>query len=91
MLDALRSAFPRGLLIVGGDFNTVAGIHEPAIRVMERQFARVACGSSITHRWGWALDHLFASDPSIVQNCTRLRERFGSDHHPLVARVDVHR
>lgn len=90
VLDALRSAFPRGPLIVGGDFNTVAGIHEPAVRVMERQqFARVACGSPITHRWGWALDHLFASDASIVQNCARLRERFGSDHHPLVARVDV--
>lgn len=74
-------------VIVGGDFNTLGGPNEPAIRVMEQRFARIRCGNPITHEWRYSLDHLFASDPSVMQECRRGEKRYGSDHYPLVARV----
>jgi endonuclease/exonuclease/phosphatase family metal-dependent hydrolase len=87
LLDALASAETEGPTIIGGDFNSIGGLGEPAIRRMEDEYARIACGSPITQRWGFALDHVFASDPSILRGCARLDRRYGSDHHPLVARL----
>lgn len=86
-LAAALAVHTAGPVVVGGDFNTVAGPREPAIREMERRLARVSCRSSMTHQWGWSLDYLFASDASMFQECVRHRKRFDSDHYPLVARV----
>jgi endonuclease/exonuclease/phosphatase family metal-dependent hydrolase len=91
LVEALSAIDARSPIIIGGDFNTIGGTREPAIRVMARQFVFIQCGSPITHDWGLSLDYLFASDASIVQDCGRLRQRYGSDHHPLVARVAVSR
>ena len=88
MLAALGSLRRSGPIIVGGDFNTFAGSGEPAIRLMQQRFARIACGSPITHQWGLSLDYLFSTETSIVEDCGRLRNRYGSDHHPLVARLE---
>lgn len=87
LVDGLALMRPGGPIIVGGDFNTIAGAREPAIRRMEQRFGRIECGSPLTHRWGGPLDYLFASDASIVRSCCRAGKRYGSDHHALVARV----
>jgi endonuclease/exonuclease/phosphatase family metal-dependent hydrolase len=87
LVDALSRARASGPVIVAGDFNTLAGVREPAIRTMERGFVRASCGSLITHSWGLPLDHVFASDAGLLSECARFPDRFGSDHHPLIARV----
>ncbi len=87
LIDALTPARAAGPVIVGGDFNTLAGPAEPAIRSMERQFARVSCGSPLTRRWNLQLDYMFATDATLFAECAREAQRFGSDHHPLVARL----
>jgi endonuclease/exonuclease/phosphatase family metal-dependent hydrolase len=84
---ALLEALGDDRIIVGGDFNTLAGPREPAIRAMERRFARVDCGSGPTHQSGLSLDYLFTTDRSLVQECHRVPDRLHSDHHALVARV----
>lgn len=87
LAEALASADTHGPIIIGGDFNSVGGVREPAIRLMERSFARLHCGNPITQKWGYALDYVFASDPMIIEGCSRVDGRYGSDHHPLMARV----
>jgi endonuclease/exonuclease/phosphatase family metal-dependent hydrolase len=87
LVRALTPARDAGHVIVGGDFNTVAGPREPAIRSMEEGFIRAACGSSITHQWGLPLDYMFASDAGVLESCRRSAKRFQSDHHPIVARI----
>ncbi|MGE5816136.1 MAG: endonuclease/exonuclease/phosphatase family protein [Acidobacteriota bacterium] len=87
LAEALAYVDTHGPIIIGGDFNSVGGVREPAIRLMERSFARLQCGNPITQKWGYALDYVFASDPMIVEGCSRVDGRYGSDHHPLMARV----
>jgi endonuclease/exonuclease/phosphatase family metal-dependent hydrolase len=87
LVDALASRGHAQPIVVAGDFNTVAGPREPAIRSMEERFRRVSCGNPLTHRWHLQLDYVFASDPALLADCDRLSNRFDSDHHPLVARV----
>jgi endonuclease/exonuclease/phosphatase family metal-dependent hydrolase len=89
ILQALEPLRADGPIVIGGDFNTVGGVDEPALRSMKEQYPRIVCGSPITHKWGFALDHLFASDRSLLNDCGRIRQRYGSDHHPLVARLSA--
>lgn len=89
IVKALEPWRAAGAIVIGGDFNTVGGLGEPAIRWMKRDYPRIACGNPITHKWGFSLDHLFASDPSLLDDCDRARQRYGSDHHPLVARLSA--
>lgn len=85
--DALATLSGGTPAIVGGDFNTIGGSREPAIRSFEERFARVGCGSPHTHWTKFHLDYLFATNPSLLTRCDRPDERFDSDHHPLVARL----
>jgi endonuclease/exonuclease/phosphatase family metal-dependent hydrolase len=87
LADALAEIAAGSPVIVAGDFNTLAGAEEPAIRSLEQGFTRVGCGKASTHRWGLQLDYVFASDAALLTDCDREDRRFGSDHHPLTARV----
>jgi endonuclease/exonuclease/phosphatase family metal-dependent hydrolase len=87
LAGALATIGGGGPLILGGDFNTLAGRGEPAIRSLESRFARAACGNPRTYQWGLQLDYLFASERAAISQCDRHDQRFGSDHHPLIARL----
>lgn len=87
LADALATIAAEDPVIVAGDFNTLAGPDEPAIRSLEQRFTRVGCGEAPTHRWGFQLDYVFASDAALLTGCDREDRRFGSDHHPLTARL----
>jgi endonuclease/exonuclease/phosphatase family metal-dependent hydrolase len=87
LADTLVTISAGDPVIVAGDFNTLAGPDESAIRSLEQRFIRVGCGDAPTHRWGLHLDYVFASDAALLTGCDREDQRFGSDHHPLTARV----
>jgi endonuclease/exonuclease/phosphatase family metal-dependent hydrolase len=84
-------------VIVGGDLNTWFGPREAAVEAIDAFVPRVrACGTAPTFRFGRRLDYLFASAasdrsqtaarPDAVR-CDVLKDRFGSDHHPIVLRL----
>ena len=87
LIDALAAARGGIPAIVAGDFNTLAGAREPAIATIQRRFPLVSCGNPLTHQFNLQLDYVFASDAALVSACDRRASRFGSDHHPLVARL----
>jgi endonuclease/exonuclease/phosphatase family metal-dependent hydrolase len=92
-VQALTSAGDRDVpTIVGGDFNTWLGPKEPALEVMRRAFPD---SPSQTGAVTWrgplgaraALDYVFARGSFDGATTRRLRERFGSDHYPLLTVV----
>jgi endonuclease/exonuclease/phosphatase family metal-dependent hydrolase len=87
LIDALATASRDAPVILAGDFNTLAGPDEPAIQSLEERFVRIGCGERRTHRWGFQLDYIFASDAALLSGCDREQRRFGSDHHALIARI----
>jgi endonuclease/exonuclease/phosphatase family metal-dependent hydrolase len=80
--------------ILGGDFNTWLGAREPAAQELRRAFDRTPPAVGLATWYGpmgarFLLDHVFARDldwPIAVQ---RLDRRYGSDHHPLLALVEM--
>jgi endonuclease/exonuclease/phosphatase family metal-dependent hydrolase len=86
-------------VFLGGDFNTSWGDDEPAVRSLRRALPdAVPAARGATWRGPLAmearLDHVFARlpprDPRARRSPVvvhRARERYGSDHHPLVAVV----
>jgi endonuclease/exonuclease/phosphatase family metal-dependent hydrolase len=87
LLDAVAGVSGDDPVILAGDFNTLAGPGEPAIRSLEERFVRVGCGEPRTHSWGFQLDYIFTSDPALLADCEREDRRFGSDHRALRARL----
>ena len=86
LIDAL--AHTTTPLIVGGDFNSSSGNDEPAVHELRAAFPASSPTSWVTWRgplgMSARLDHIFArvaGDPLVVR---RVRDRFGSDHHPLI-------
>jgi endonuclease/exonuclease/phosphatase family metal-dependent hydrolase len=98
LLDALR-AFNRPphatrITVAGGDFNTWNGRHESAARLLADALPDASMTENApTWRGPFGLratlDHIFVAGASSRVNVTRLPGRFGSDHHPLLAVVDV--
>jgi endonuclease/exonuclease/phosphatase family metal-dependent hydrolase len=82
-------------VIVGGDLNTwVRGSAEPAARLLGAAFSHnmVPVGKpTVPAPWllpDRMLDHLFFRLPEGLGGWTRVvRSRYGSDHHPVVARI----
>jgi endonuclease/exonuclease/phosphatase family metal-dependent hydrolase len=75
-------------VVVGGDFNTVrSGADEPAIRLVRRwSTGPLNDDPRDTHMMG-RLDYLFFNVPSGWNASTsRMNERFGSDHYPVLGR-----
>lgn len=71
--------------IVGGDMNTWLGPNEPAWRAFERRFPGDGSRPAPTFHDRAMLDHLFFDLPDAWQAERRvLRDRYGSDHHPVV-------
>ncbi len=85
LLDALGP----GSLIVGGDFNTWFGHADRTYLTMAGSMTDAAhADRRPTFGRIFRLDHLFARPPAewtVV--ATRLDDRMGSDHYPLLARV----
>lgn len=85
LVQALAVHGPVESTVVGGDFN--AHPLDAGIREMRRHFTAWPCGEGATHTSGRRLDHLFVSGVTDGMPCETGRERFGSDHSPLIARL----
>ncbi len=74
--------------VLGGDFNTVQnGAEEPTYRAARRWSSGfLQEDRRITHLLG-RLDYLFFRvTPGLVVSTTRVPDKFGSDHHPVLGR-----
>ena len=84
--ESLIQALPPGLGIVGGDFNTMLGPDEPAWRALLKRFPDTPDRPDPTFRDRLVLDHLFFDLPDgWTVNRRVIDDRYGSDHHPVVA------
>jgi endonuclease/exonuclease/phosphatase family metal-dependent hydrolase len=94
LIDAIEALRPP--VVVAGDLNTSWGTDEPAFKHLHRVFPD-AVARSAAQTWrgrfaiGARLDHMLARLGSggaklIVH---RVARRYGSDHHPLVAVVEL--
>ena len=79
-------------LVIAGDFNTWWGDDEPSIKELRREFpdaepvrARETWRGPL--RTGNRLDYVFAKGIDPALTVTRLDQRFGSDHWPLLTVV----
>lgn len=73
--------------ILGGDFNTWLGPNEPAWRALARRFADTAdWPRAPTFGNRLILDHILIDLPDGWRTARRvLPDRYGSDHHPVIA------
>jgi endonuclease/exonuclease/phosphatase family metal-dependent hydrolase len=99
----LRSDPTGGLpLVVGGDLNSLRGTRDGAYRVMAEHLSEEPCGTGKTNVWparldvlhGWwrgRIDFLFRNTADLPQPyvCWTVRDRYGSDHRPVVMVVDL--
>ena len=87
--EALLRALPAGPGVAGGDFNTWLGEDEPAMRALLARFTDTPPGlSEPTFRDRLAIDHLFFDLPRGWEAVRRVvREKYGSDHHPVIGLV----
>jgi endonuclease/exonuclease/phosphatase family metal-dependent hydrolase len=87
--EALIDRLPaRGPAVLGGDLNTWFGTLEPAYRRLAARFDPVTQADSRPTFGGvLRLDHLLVRLPAGWDARTIRLERFGSDHHPLLAHL----
>ena len=94
--EALVAALPnRDLAAVGGDFNTLQGADEPAVRIVGAHFKNsprhqreITFTSYVIMRS--QLDYLFFRCAGQHRSTYwRARERFGSDHYPVMGFIRV--
>ena len=78
---------PAGPAIVGGDLNTWFGFSEPAYRALARAFSGEARSDRRPTFARLRLDHLLFRLPDAWESITTRLDNFGSDHHPLLARI----
>jgi endonuclease/exonuclease/phosphatase family metal-dependent hydrolase len=99
--SATRMRQARGLLlalgttapaVVGGDFNTWYGFDDPVFDELSTAFdTDIPQDRRPTFAGLLRLDHLFFRLPDGWQATTTRLEKFGSDHHPLMAQIAVGR
>lgn len=90
--DALIDHLPRdGHAILGGDMNTMLGPTERAWRAFLARFPDTpAEPPEPTFRDRLVLDHVFFDLPDLWRATRRVvRERYGSDHHPVLGIVGL--
>jgi endonuclease/exonuclease/phosphatase family metal-dependent hydrolase len=88
--EALVQALPASAhAIVGGDLNTMLGPTEPALGILGARFRHTPSPSpGPTFRDRLTLDHLFFDLAAGWATSRRVvRERYGSDHHPVIGVV----
>lgn len=85
--------------VVGGDLNALWGRRDAAFAALDAVVPAAECGTRRTNTWPWRLDlfmgwwrsrvdYLFAAPPaSGAMQCETLRDRYGSDHRPIVLRL----
>jgi endonuclease/exonuclease/phosphatase family metal-dependent hydrolase len=80
---------PEGALVVGGDFNAWFGFHDAAYRELARGMH--GDGEDPRPTFGpMRLDHLlFRLPDGLRETVRRADSRYGSDHYPIVAVIDV--
>lgn len=78
-------------VVLGGDFNTWFGFADQAFRETARAFpATQVTDRRATFRGLLRLDHLFFRLPDgWTARFRRADENYGSDHHPLIATIDL--
>ena len=83
--------------ILGGDFNSWLGDVEPAVREARINFPQTPPADAhvtfpVIGAFGFHLDHLFFRLPEGWNaSVSRIDDRWGSDHHPLMASVSTAR
>jgi endonuclease/exonuclease/phosphatase family metal-dependent hydrolase len=78
--------------VIGGDLNTSWGDDEPAVKELRRAYPDAHQMPGTTWQRGLMsarLDHMFARLPAQRLRVSRVKKRFGSDHHPLVTTIDT--
>jgi endonuclease/exonuclease/phosphatase family metal-dependent hydrolase len=75
--------------VVAGDLNTWMGRREPAVSLLHDEFPDMPSGDAAPTWTGplglhASLDHMFVRGHVSPRAVTRLPERFGSDHYPLL-------
>ena len=86
--EELIQSLPPGPGIVGGDFNTMLGPDEPAWRLLLQRFPDTPGRPEPTFRDRLVLDHLFFDLPDGWRvNRRVIEDRYGSDHHPVIADI----
>ena len=87
-VETLLRELPIGHGIVGGDMNTMLGPDEPAWRALLGRFPDTPERPEPTFRNRLVLDHLFFDIPDAWRVTRRVvADRYGSDHHPVVAEI----
>jgi endonuclease/exonuclease/phosphatase family metal-dependent hydrolase len=80
--------------VLGGDFNTWLGSHEPAVGALRRAFSETPAQATAATWRGplgvrGVLDRVFVKNVSGRMSVRRLAGRFGSDHYPILLVVSV--
>lgn len=87
LVDGLRRLPARDAVIIGGDFNQVG--FGAGVRHLRRHFTEARCGGGATHAFpAFRLDRLFTSGLDAAVRCTTADDAHGSDHWPLIVRLD---
>jgi endonuclease/exonuclease/phosphatase family metal-dependent hydrolase len=87
----LRDMTPTGPAVLGGDFNTWYGFHDPVFAEVAESLAPAATVDRRPTFGVMRLDHLFFRLPDGWRASTTRLDVFGSDHHPLMATIGPER
>jgi endonuclease/exonuclease/phosphatase family metal-dependent hydrolase len=93
LLDVLANAAEP--TVIGGDLNTWWGSDEPAVRDLRGAFRDTVDRRRSQSTWrgplgaGGALDHIFAGGFDHPVHVSRINKRYGSDHYPLIAFINI--
>lgn len=88
-LSALLQGLRAVGIVLGGDLNTIQGGSEEEAYIRARAWSHslVEEDARSTHRMG-RIDYLFFRlSPGWAATTSRIDEKFGSDHHPVLGRV----
>jgi endonuclease/exonuclease/phosphatase (EEP) superfamily protein YafD len=75
--------------VLGGDLNTWGGFHDDAYRTIAAHLPIEADDRRATFHGLARLDHLLFRLPEGWSVSTTRLDRYGSDHHPLLAQVKI--
>lgn len=84
LLDGMR---PSGAAVLGGDLNTWGGFHDDAYRTIAARLPIESSDRRATFHGLARLDHLLFRLPDGWSVHTSRLDKYGSDHHPLLAEV----